>query len=378
MSSAARPGRGKTLRSRFSNTLRAITTTLVITLVFLALITSQLAYGWVFVLIVGAVIAAVVWIYADEIARRLVADHDNLLNAIIMFNNGVRSARSRATGSREMRQLADGFNRMAADAEAAHEELHQEEKRKMQFVSDVSHELRTPLTAIRGAAETLLEGGVDEYDTSRFLTTIAMESERLTRLANDLLTLQRIEGATGELPLRRFNLREAIARASAMLEPLIEVRGVKFWVTGEAPDVLGDIDRIQQVVANLVDNASRMVGDGGKVWVELSSIMRTELASHIPAKSFVDIDRFAVMAICDNGPGIPEAEIGHLFERFYRTDHSRARDRGGSGLGLSIVRAIIVSHNGSIEAENRIGGGTQFTVYLPVVPDAPTSQAFRQ
>lgn len=348
-----------------------------VAVIVMAVVASSLSWGWVFVVLVALGTLAIIWFYADEAARRLVGDIDALLQAINTFNHGVRSVRARATGSRELRLMAEEFNRMAADAEQAFNELHQEEKRKMQFVSDVSHELRTPLTAIRGAAETLLEVDVPPADARRFLSTIAMESERLSRLANDLLTLQRIEGATGELPLRTFNLREAVDRAAATLAPLIEERGVQFAVRGEAPEILGDIDRIQQIVTNLVDNASRMVGQGGRVWIDLGSVARTELGSHIPAKSFLDVDRFAVMVISDNGPGIKESDLPHLFERFYRTDDSRARNRGGSGLGLSIVRAIVVAHGGSIEAENRAGGGTQFTVYLPVPPAVPSTRGYR-
>lgn len=359
------------------STIRGVTLAFALTVMVVAIVSSRLTWGWVFVLLVSGLSLAAIWIYAEEMSRRLVGDLDALVQAINTFNHGVRTVRARATGSRELRLMAEGFNRMAADSEQAFNELHQEEKRKMQFVSDVSHELRTPLTAIRGAAETLLEGDVPQADANRFLSTIAMESERLSRLANDLLTLQRIEGATGELPLRTFNLREAVDRAGATLAGLIEERGVQFTVRGEAPEILGDIDRIQQVVTNLVDNASRMVGEGGRVWIDLGSVARTELGSHIPAKSFLDVDRFAVMMISDNGPGINEADLPHLFERFYRTDNSRARNRGGSGLGLSIVRAIVIAHGGSIEAENRTGGGTQFTVYLPVPPAVPSTRGYR-
>ena len=366
-----------TMRAKITRAIRLTAGSLAVTVSTVAALSHASEWGWAFVVVVSLAMLGLIWVYADDASRRLLGDVDALLNAVNSFNHGVRSTRVRATGSREMRQLAEGFNRMASDAEGAFDELHQEEKRKMQFVSDVSHELRTPLTAIRGAAETLLEGDVPAEDADRFLSTIALESERLTRLANDLLTLQRIEGATGELPLRTFNLREAIDRASAGLEPLLEERGVGFFVRGEAPAILGDPDRIQQVITNLVDNASRMVGEGGRVWIDLGATTRAELGSHVPAKSFLDIDRFAVLVVSDDGPGIPEHDLPHLFERFYRTDNSRARNRGGAGLGLSIVRAIVVAHGGSIEAENRKGGGTQFTIYLPVPPDVPSTRGFQ-
>jgi signal transduction histidine kinase len=250
--------------------------------------------------------------------------------------------------------VASSFNTLADEVEHAMTELHDEERRKSRFVSDVSHELRTPLTAIRGAAETLLDGDVDSEDAKRFLTTIVRESDRLARLANDLIILQRIEGATGELPLRRIELGTVVRRAVEALEPLMEERGVTVTVEGEAPDVLGDIDRIQQVVGNLVDNASRVSPTGGAIRVTLARQ-----------------DRWAAVAVADGGPGITEEDVPHVFERFYRSQPSRDRSSGGFGLGLSIVKAIVVAHAGEIDAANGPEGGAVFTVRLPALEPLP-------
>ena len=201
---------------------------------------------------------------------------------------------------------------------------------------------------------------MDPEDQQRFLSTIALEAERLGRLANDLLTLQRIEGATGELPISQVDLRLTADRAAAMLEPLLEDREVTLTVNGRAPLVLGDMDRLQQVVANLVDNASRMVGPGGHVQVELT----------------YDGDR-AILSVIDDGPGIPEVDLPRLFDRFYRADSHRARTSGGgAGLGLAIVRAIVTAHGGTIEASNIPGGGARMQVALPTLPfeDTPTAE----
>jgi len=299
----------------------------------------------------AAIAALIAWPIALLFARRMTSPIEKLAATAASFAAGDHSKRARGEGPREVRLIAESFNRMADEVSSAIAELSSEETRKTQFVSDVSHELRTPLTAIRGAAETLLDGDVDPDDQERFLSTIAAEAERLTRLANDLLALQRIEGATGELPFRRIDLKEAASRAITMLEPLIEDRGVVVSVTGSAPLVLGDLDRIQQVVANLVDNATRMVGHGGHVWVELGKDAQ-----------------YAVLAVRDDGPGIPEQDLPRLFDRFYRADTSRARSRGGAGLGLAIVRAIVSSHAGTIEAENLQAGGARLTVRLPALP----------
>lgn len=288
------------------------------------------------------------WLLGRVLARRQTAAIERLGATATSFAAGDRDARAATDGPREVRIVAEAFNRMADEVSRALSRLEDEEHRKTQFVSDVSHELRTPLTAIKGAAETLLDGDVEPVDQQRFLATIATEAERLTRLANDLLALQRIEGATGELPFRVIDLRAPVERAAAMLEPLMEDRGVELTVDGATWPVLGDVDRLQQVIANLIDNASRFVGDGGRVCVELTR----------------DAD-WAVLSVVDNGPGIPEADLPHLFDRFYRTDASRTRSSGGAGLGLSIVRAIVTAHAGTISAENLAAGGTRFTVRLP-------------
>jgi two-component system OmpR family sensor kinase len=255
-------------------------------------------------------------------------------------------------GPRETHDLAVAFNHLAEEIENSSAELHEEERRKSRFVSDVSHELRSPLTGIRLAAETLLDGGVEDSDEKRFLATIIREADRLTGLANDLLELQRIEGATGELPLSRVDLKRAARLAVEAHEPLAMERGVTVTVEGSAPMVLGSRDRLQQVVGNLVDNAVRHTPEGRSVTVALA-----------------EEDDQAVLRVMDEGPGIRAEDLTNLFERFYRSQFSRARATGGAGLGLAIVKAIVTSHLGTIEAANRPEGGAVFTVRLPKLQD---------
>ncbi|MFU8890860.1 MAG: ATP-binding protein [Anaerosomatales bacterium] len=298
----------------------------------------------------GAFLVATL-VLAELLSRWLARPLRRLASGTAAFAGGDFTVRVEPVGARETRAVAEAFNIMADRVEHVVSELKNEERRKSRFVSDVSHELRTPLTAIRGAAETLLDGDVAPKDAERFLTTIVRESDRLARLANDLLALQRIEGATGELPIRRLDLAEVARRAVAALEPLLAERKATVEVSGQAPAVLGDPDRLQQVIANLVDNATR-VAEGGTVRVEVGAE-----------------DGRAVLSVLDEGPGIPEAALDRLFDRFYRTEQSRARTSGGSGLGLAIVKAIVTAHAGEIEAANRPEGGARFTLRLPVLKD---------
>ena len=301
-------------------------------------------------LAVIAVFIAITLLIAELVSRWLTAPLLKLETATAAFAAGNHKVRVSPTGPREIHAVAESFNSMADEVERVVTELRAEERLKSQFVSDVSHELRTPLTAIRGAAETLLDGDVPRNDQERFLTSIVAESDRLARLANDLLTLQKIEGATGELPLRIVDLRAAAERVASAFTPLLEDRGVRFAIVGEAPTVLGDQDRLQQVIANLVDNASRHVGRGGHVEVRLEA----------------DGD-WAILSVIDDGPGIPEEDLARLFDRFYRSQPSRDRSTGGSGLGLAIVKGIVTAHGGTIQATNRSGGGSRFTVKLPAL-----------
>ena len=251
-----------------------------------------------------------------------------------------------------VRELSDSLDTVNTRVRASIAEVSAEGKRQGQFISDVSHEIRTPLTAIRGAAETMLDEDIPYSIRERFCETIIHESERLTRLANDLLTLERIEG-DGDLKLKRIDLHDIVEYAAAMLEPLLDERQVRLTISGEAPDVLGDPDRLQQVVSNLVDNASRFVEVGGRVHVELSG-----LREH------------SIITVSDDGPGFGDIDPARLFDRFYRGDFSRARTYGGIGLGLTIVKAIVAAHDGTVEAVNLPGGGACFIIAIPSLPPA--------
>lgn len=298
-----------------------------------------------------ALFVIVTFVLAELLARWLSRPLRQLEVGATALAQGNYDSRVHPTGSREIRAVGIAFNTMADEVQRYVGDLRAEERRKSQFVSDVSHELRTPLTAIRGTAETLLEGDVEREDADRFLTTIVRESERLAGLADDLLTLQRIDGATGELPISRIDLRIVAENAVAALEHLLEQRNIKAEIRGSAPAVLGDADRLQQVIANLIDNASRVMRDG---------TIRIDLAH--------DGD-YALLTVIDEGPGIPVDDLPHVFDRFYRAQRSRDRTSGGAGLGLAIVKAIIDRHVGTIEAANRPEGGACISIRLPALRD---------
>ena len=319
----------------------------------------------------ACVIAAVLcWWVIGLVSRHLTRDFHGLVTTVRDFNDG-KSVRARAQGPKEVRQLADGINRVIKENETALSAMNAEDRRQNRFVGDVSHELRTPLASIHGAAETLLEGDVDPEYQQRFLKMIIENTERLTRLANDLIELTKLEGATGEIPLRRVRLRQIVDKALSTLEPTLELREVTVKVSGRAPEILGAPDRLQQIVVNLIDNASRACGPGGRIEVGLATCDVHDLGPQVHDKDLADVDHFVVLSFADNGPGIAEKDLPHLFERFTRSQESRARTSGGAGIGLSIVKAIVSSHAGAIDVRNRPEGGALFRVFLPIPPDIP-------
>lgn len=251
----------------------------------------------------------------------------------------------------EADELAGTISALVKKSASQQQDLVLREKRQTAFVSDVAHELRTPLTAIRGNADLLRDPDLPPELHDKFCGIIVEESERLTRLVNDLLTLQHIEDGTRPLQLARVNLHELAQSVLDALQPVLDKRQANAWVEGEAPDVLGDRDQLRQVISNLVDNASRFIEPGGHIVVELFGMRGN-----------------SIIAVKDDGTGFGDVDPKLLFERFYRTDASRARGTGGTGLGLSIVKSIVEAHDGTVEAVNMPEGGACFIIAIPSIP----------
>lgn len=233
---------------------------------------------------------------------------------------------------------------------------------RREFVANVSHELRTPMAAIRALAETLRDGAHRDADVAvQFLDSIISEADRLTRIADDLLTLSDAETKPPELG--DVDLSELCRRVVAKLRPHAERAGLVLEeAVQESVIVRGDGDQLEQVVLNLLDNAIKYTPNGGTVRVGI------EWAGDC-----------AVLTVRDTGIGIMQEHIPRIFERFYRVDKARSRESGGTGLGLSIVKHIVESHGGSVSAESEYGRGSTFTVRLPCLsPDAAGAQSPEQ
>jgi len=226
------------------------------------------------------------------------------------------------------------------------------EQMRRDFVANVSHELRTPLASIRGFAETLRAGAVDDHENRmEFLRTIEAHADNLTKLVDDLLDLSAIESGHRAPRLSPVDLGEALAEAARSVAPMAEERGVGLSVLpvpGGLPRALADADQVKQILANLLDNALKYTPAGGRVEVSAE-----------PWKGG------ARVTVRDTGVGIPEADLPRVFERFYRVDKARGREAGGTGLGLSIVKHLVEANGGEVSVESRQPGGTAFLFTLP-------------
>ncbi len=249
------------------------------------------------------------------------------------------------TPADEIARLAVTFNHML-------DRLDRGVQEKRQLVADASHELRTPVAVMRSELDVALAYGDLQPEARAVLESTREEVERMTRTLENLLELARADD--GQLALWRLilPLREVIDEVTADIAPVAAAKGVTVTTGGDGVVVEADRERVRQVIVNLVDNAVKYSRPGGVVHVETWRV-----------------NGDARLRVSDEGVGIAEAALPHVFERFYRVDSARVRDTGGAGLGLAICHEIAVAHGGRIWAESEIGRGSTFTLSLPAVED---------
>ncbi|MCC2669865.1 MAG: hypothetical protein K0Q72_2336 [Armatimonadetes bacterium] len=267
---------------------------------------------------------------------------------------GDLSHRVHVKGTEEINQLGNTLNRMT-------QRLQHLEGMRRQYVSNVSHELRTPLASIRGLAETLLiHGESDPTLRARYLPRIVSQTDRLARLATQLLDLSQIESGTVLKFLGAVSLQAVVAEVASTCGEKAEAEGVRLVVDvpESLPELQADRDRLVQVFLNLMANAVRYTPRGGTITVTARQQDDRILAS-----------------VSDTGDGIPAEHLPHLFERFYRVDPARSAKSGGTGLGLSIVEQIIKAHGGAVTVTSEVGVGTQFHLELPLTPPVTVPEA---
>ena len=292
-------------------------------------------------LVLIALVAIVLNIFLVRMITRPIG---NLSDGIERMAHGDLSSRVEVKGKNEFAQLALAFNSMS-------ERIEQLDKARGQFVSNASHELKTPLSTIKILIETLLYQDEPNPEMEKeFLGDINKEIDRLNSIVTDLLTLVNVDSGGMKLNKTDIKLGHLIQEQTQRLMPLARENGIELDCSvKDNCDILGDATKLQQVFYNLIDNAIKYTHRGGSVNVEISRSGRK-----------------AIVNVSDTGVGIPENDLPHIFERFYRVDKARSRETGGTGLGLSIVKQIVLLHGGIIDAKSTVGKGTVFMVELPV------------
>jgi len=267
---------------------------------------------------------------------------------------GVRAAE---TGGDEVTALARAFNEMAAGLEERTQALVAADETRRQLLADVSHELMTPLSAIRGYSETMTMPGLqlDDATHQRYLTIIGDETVRLEHIVGDLLDLARVEGGGGRWKFESVPVAAVFERVLNRHEQQLEDRRITLESTiGDGAEIVhGDVNRLEQVLQNLAANAIRHTPEGGRVMLSADRVSEG-----------------IRLAVEDSGSGIPPEHLARVFDRFYKADASRTGTAvpSGSGLGLSIVQAIVERHGGRVAAINSARGGARFEIILPEAP----------
>jgi two-component system phosphate regulon sensor histidine kinase PhoR len=231
-------------------------------------------------------------------------------------------------------------------------DLHRQEQLRKDFVADVSHELRTPLAAIRGYAETLLDGALeDEENNRKFVEIILSHAIRLNNIASDLLVLSELDSEQEpSAPPARISLLEVVESVVHTMQNAAAERQVKLNTSAcQNCAIMGHRFRIEQVMINLVDNAVKFNRPEGEVRIECDSAPEGRVR----------------ISVSDTGIGIPSEDLKRIFERFYRVDKARSRPAGGTGLGLPIVKEVVERMSGSISVESQLGRGSRFTILVP-------------
>jgi len=300
-------------------------------------------HGFVVILAIGIgatlLVAGLIVIFVTRVGLRPLREMGHTARRIADGDLTQRVAEDQAMD--EVAEMAKSFNYMA-------ERLQTAWQAQRQFAADASHELRTPLTSIAGYIDVLNKGAKDEPATlSRVLGSMRSEVDRMTRLVRDLVSLARLD-AGDELRLERLDLTRLVEDVYEQAKALAPNREINLRANDSAwVDV--DVDRMRQVLLNLADNAVK----------------------YTPPEAHINFavrcwDSTAQVSVADNGPGIPDEDRAHLFDRFYRAEQSRTRQKGGAGLGLAIAKKIVDAHRGSISVSAPPEGGTVFSIRLPL------------
>ncbi len=304
-------------------------------------------------LVAGGAAASVATVVAVMLARRITRPIAQMTQASEAMAHGDYSQRIAIGGDDEVATLGRAFNQMA-------QQVDRSTKATRQLIADVSHDLKTPLTSIQGFSQAMLDGVLrDDEERNRAAEIVHEEAGRMRALIDDLLYLSQIEAGQLPITLEPMNIDDLVLAAARRFRYQAEAAGVQVRLALDGATVLADERRMEQVLANLLDNAIRYAPTGSEV------LLRTV---RLPGAVLVEVH--------NGGTPIPAEDLPHLFDRFYQVDRARTRD-GHSGLGLAIVRELVQAHRGEVSVQSAAGAGTVFTVRLPAATARGTGPAPR-
>jgi len=286
------------------------------------------------------------------ISKTLISPIQGMTKAAEAMADGDFSRKIRVESGDEIGILAKTFNDMAMQIETMLEELKKAEKLRREFVANVSHELRTPLTSIRTYAETISDSrDIPQETEEEFLRVIINESDRMAKIVQDLLELSRFDSGNSNMTVEEFSIEQSLRDVHAAIALEARRRNHVFYLELEwkLPNIMGDRARIEQVLMNIISNAIKYTPDGGTITISSGSL-----------------DGNIWVSVEDTGIGIPQEDLGRVFDRFYRVEKARSREAGGTGLGLSIAKEIVTGHGGELTVESTHGVGTTVTMTLPI------------
>ncbi|MEC1180110.1 HAMP domain-containing sensor histidine kinase [Metasolibacillus meyeri] len=308
---------------------------------------SELATTDVGLLIGGAALFSLfVAFFIAQGLRRIMRPLHDVQRAAEKMSEGHYEARVNVASKDEVGQLAEAFNQMA-------QAIQQEDEQQKTFLATVSHELRTPISYVKGYSEAIGQNYMTEEEQREAIQLIAREAGRMERLTNELLQLARTTQEQEELELYPIALAETVREVTAILHGAAQMKQIEInEMLDEELIVLGDEEKLKQILINILENALRYSSTGSKVQI-------TTVAE----------EQYAIIAIKDTGIGIPAEDLPHITERFYRVNKARSRSDGGSGLGLSIVEQLVKLHKGQLTIESELGKGTYVYVKIPLMEE---------
>lgn len=290
--------------------------------------------------VVSAFLAIFVVLVAILLVRRYVNPLADVIFAARAVADGKLDTRIPAKGPQDLRSLSESFNEMASS-------LERNDRERRDMLADIAHELRTPLSVIRGRLEGIVDGVYSENGIP--VSTALEQTYLMQRLVDDLRLLTLAESRQLHFESKPVDLGNLAQHVIDLFQAEAKEKNISLALQrlSENLTVNADAQRVEQVIANLVNNALRYISDSGKIWVEISAD-----------------EKSVTLSVNDNGAGIPEEDLPFIFDRFWRKDKSRSRNTGGTGLGLAITRQLVEAQGGSIQARNLIEGGLQVRINL--------------